>query len=47
MSVGGGGPLVTGIPGKKRFESINTWEGQKVQAVKIAELNKKSCCRSG
>ena len=34
--------MVAGIPREKPFESLNTWEGQKLQAVKIFELNKMS-----
>ena len=34
--------MVAGIPRGKPFEWINTWEGQKLQAVKISELNKMS-----
>ena len=34
--------MVASIPREKPFESINTCEGQKLQAVKIFELNKMS-----
>lgn len=41
-SVGGGGPSVAGIPAPpsppQKVGSINTWEGQKHCAIKIAEL---------